>query len=447
MTTAPVSAPEDGLERRLNWIDAAAIFVGIILGSGIFEAPAAVAGATGDTTLGASLWILGALVAAAGAFCYAECGARVPRTGGFFVYYREAYGEGVAFVGGWAALLITYPASLAAIAHICARYAGALVPELTTTPFRTAATAASAILLAGGLNVLGVRTGANTQRLLTGFKVLALALLCVAALAGAPTVTAAPPVGPLFPGGLGAVLGAMVILLWTFDGWSDVTLIGGELKDPGRDFGKTVVLGVAVLLAVYALVQVAVMHLLGATAAGASKQVVADAVGVGIGPQARRMVAALVVVCTFGSLHAVVLTSSRLAFAMANQGVFLRFFSQVQPRLGTPARSIVALVVASLVYVFVANFRNLLAFFSFNVWIFYAATAVALLLLRHRGVGEPPAWRAPGGVLAPAVVLVTALAMTTSLLLQDPLRASVGLGMLAMGIPLYLAWRALRRVP
>ncbi|MFC1611828.1 APC family permease [Myxococcota bacterium] len=432
-------------------IDAAAIFVGIILGSGIFEAPAAVARATPSLPLAAGLWLVGAMVAACGAFCYAECGARLPKTGGFYVYFRETYGEGAAFVAGWAALLITYPVSLAAIAHILARYLGRVSPFLTASEMSTALLAAVAVLVAGGLNIVGVRTGANTQRLLTGFKVLALALLCIAA-AFAPgqgmeaSSTTSPVELEILPLGLSAMLGAMVLLLWTYDGWSDVTLIGGELRDPGRNFGRTVILGTCVLATLYVLVQTAVMLLLPAHEAAESEQVVADAVSRGLGMEMGRGVAVLVVICTFGAINGVVLTASRLGFAMANDGVFLRFFAAVDPRLGTPARSILALIVATLVYVFmVDDFNSLLGFFSFNVWLFYAATAIALVVLRRRHVGDPPAWRAPGGYLAPAVILITAASMTTSLMVQSPLRSLAGLAILLCGVPAYMIWRRAAR--
>jgi APA family basic amino acid/polyamine antiporter len=427
----------------LSWVDATAIFIGIILGAGVFEAPAHVASATSSTFFAAGLWLAGGFVAACGAFCYAECGARLPRTGGFFVYYREAYGEGAAFVGGWAATLVTYPASLAAIAHILARYLGELTPVAATSELHTKWAGASVLVAAGGLNILGVRAGANVQRLLTALKVLALALLCLAALAAPTAAPASDTTRELLPLGVSGVLIAMVILLWTVDGWSDVTFVAGELRDPGRNLGRTVVVGILVLTTLYVLVQVSVMLLLGAEA-GTSNQVVADAVTKGLGAGAGRATAILVVLCTAGAINGTVLASSRLGFAMAQRGAFLPFFGVVDARFGTPARSIAALVAASTFYLFVADFDALLAFFSFNVWLFYAATAIALLILRRRRVGEPPEWRAPLGLLAPTVVLLTAAGMATHLVIDDPLRSLGGLAILVAGLPIYLVWRGLR---
>ena len=440
------------LRRLLSWPDAAAIFVGIILGSGIFVAPAEVAAAISSPGLAAGIWLVGAAVAACGAFCYAECGARLPKTGGFYVFYREVYGAPVAFVAGWAALFVTYPASLAAISLICARYLGDIVPGIATTNLRTALVGALALAMSAAFNIVGVKVGANVQKALTVLKVLALVTLCVAAVVApnaAPVAAVAEP-AEVLPKGLLAIVGAMVLLLWTYDGWSDVSLLAGELKNPSRDLGRAVMVGVAVLAATYMMVQFATMTLLGPTAAAASKQVVADAVGAGLGQGMGRAVALIVVISTFSSLNGVVLAASRLGFAMARDGAFLRSFGAVHPRFHTPARSTLVLLAASLIYVFVSAhsteaFWQLVTFFSFNVWLFYGATGVALIRLRLRKVGEPLAWRAPLGWVPPVVLLLTAASVTTGLMVQNPRDSLVGLGVLLLAVPIYFGWRALQK--
>lgn len=438
---SPDGAGRD-LRRQLNLIDSVSIFVGIILGSGIFIAPTVVAGAAPGLLSAAALWLFGGIVAAAGAFCYAECGARLPSTGGFYVFYRRVYGEPLAFVAGWAALLVTYPASIAAIALIFGQYLRELIPALPAAAVPAAG--ALAVVFAGTFNALGVRTGAWAQRVLTGTKVGALALLCLAAIAapGGPT-TARAAAAPSWSivADLGALLGALMVVLWTYDGWSDVTLVSGEIRRPGRDIGRAVLLGIGILLAIYVLTQASVMTLLTPERAAGSDRVLAEAVESGLGPRAGRGVAALIVVSTLGSINGIVLTVSRLGFAMARDGTFVRWFGSVHPRWETPARSVVALVAISLVYVFAAPFRDLLSLFSFSVWIFYALTAVALVVLRRRGVGEPAEWKAPGGWLPPLVVMLTAAAVTLGLGLQDPKTAVTGLALLAAGFPVWLLWR------
>jgi APA family basic amino acid/polyamine antiporter len=416
-------------------VDATAVFAGILLGSGIFVAPAAIAGAIPSIPAAFCLWICGAVVAACGASCYAECAARVPSNGGFFVFNREAYGPSVAFVGGWAAIFVTYPASIAAIALVFSEY----LAQATGLGGWERTTAAAALVLAAILNVAGLRTGPRAQIVLTSTKVLALGALAVAALVVQAQGAPAAPVtrAPVLPATAAAWLSALMIMLFAYDGWSDVTLVAGEVKDPGRNIGRAVLLGTAILAVLYGLTQVAVMTALpGGLAAGSSRPVAA-AVEATLGSAAGRTVAMLVVVSTFGSVLGTVFTVSRLGFAMAQGGAFLRDMATLHPRWGTPARATVALTAASLVYVIFGSFRGILALFTFSVWIFYGITAVALVILRRRGVGEPVPWRAPLGVVPPAVVLAVGAGMTVQLIALDPMRALLGAAVLASAFPVY----------
>ena len=232
-----------------------------------------------------------------------------------------------------------------------------------------------------------------------------------------------------------------MVLLWTYDGWSDVTLVSGEIRDPARNLSRAVLLGTGILVLLYTIVQLAVGALLAQEAAAASTHVVADAVQVGLGPKAGRVVALLVVVSTFGSINGIVLAVSRLGFAMARDGAFLRWFAGIHPRWETPARSTGILVAASIFYVHAGTFRNLLQYFSFSVWIFYGLTAIAVLRLRRRRVGGEAVWKAPGGAAVPAVVLVTATGMTAGLMVQDTRSSLQGVAMLAAGFVAYGLWR------
>ena len=403
----------------------------------------------------ALLWLLGGLIATCGASCYAECGARIPRAGGFYVYYRAVYGPALAFVGGWVALLVTYPASTAAIALVFGAYLGEVVPALEG---HAIACAAAAVIASAAVNIAGVRLAAGVQRALSGTKLLALALLCLAAVAaggaeratgGAATAVATAPDPAAAAGLAGGLLGpammaALMVMLFTYDGWSDIGLIAGEVRDASRVLGPAVLAATAAIVLVYSAVQWSVLTLLPPERAAHSERVVAEAVVAGLGTGAGRLVALLVAVCAFGSVHSIILGASRIGYAMARDEAFFGWFGAVEPRLGTPARSIGALAAATLVYVFAAGFRNLLSLFTFSVWIFYALTAVALIVLRRRGTGGPEVWRAPGGFVAPAVVLLTAVLMTTGLMRHDPRRAMIGLALLLSGLPAFWIWKRIR---
>ena len=424
--------------RHLGVVDAAAIFGGIVLGSGIFVAPAAVASAAPGAAAAAAFWILGAVAAACGAFCYAECASRMPRDGGFFVFYREVYGEPVAFVAAWAAVLVTYPASVAAIARIGAEY----LSELAGWSGRDAWLAAAGLALAALLNAWGLRAGPRAQRVLTASKASALALLCLAAaVAGsAPAPPAAP--GPSAATGLGW-MGALAVVLFTYDGWSDVTLVAGEIRDPRRDLGRAVLLAVSGLAALSALVQVSILTLLPPGRAAASGRVVAEAVEAGLGAGWGDAVSSVVVLCTFGSVTAIVLVVSRLVWAMACEGALPRALARIDPSRGTPVPATFAAAAVAAVYAAFAGFQALVETFTFTVWIFYSLTAVAVIVLRRRRVGEATAWRAPLGWAPPAVVVLVGVVMTVGLFRREPVRSSVGLALLAAG---FAAWGILARV-
>lgn len=433
-----MSTSREGLARHLTLWDAVAIHVGIILGSGIFVAPDDVAAAFPGFA-GLLPWILGGAVATCGAFVYAECAVRIPETGGFFNFYRAALGEAPAFVAGWAGYVATYPASMAAIARVFGDVLPQAIPGVPEAPRAYAALALASV---GCLNVAGVRLSASVQRVLTAGKVLAIAAVILAAVAAASPVPAPASATstPVPTTGFAALsLAALVAVLWAYDGWSDVTLVAGEVKVPGN-IGRTVLLGSAILVMLYGGVQLAVTHVLGA-ATGTNQNAFTATVERGLGPAAGRAVAWIVLVSTLGALHGVTFAASRIGYAMARDGAFFKAFHAVHPRFKTPARSVIALAAAAIVYVMASGFRDLVFHFSFNVWLFYAATTICLLRLRHWGTGEPLAWRAPGGPLAPVVVLLTAVGISGSLFVQSPRRAAIGLVLLLSGFPIWLLWR------
>ena len=425
--------------RQLNWIDAAAILVGVIIGSGIFIAPGQVIAATGNTWAAICLWAIGGFIAACGAFCCAECGARLPRDGGFFNAYRVAFGDGAAFIGGWIASLLLYPAVGAAIAYVCASYLTELVPAISGYETWTAVTA---VVIVTALNMAGVRCGPYSQRILTGLKVISLAFLCLAALLSGQSEDSftRPPVE--FTMSFSTALAALIIVLWTYDGWSDVNMIAGELKDPSHDLSRAVWVGCSILIIIYVLVQFSVSSLLSFDQATTSENVFADAVSAGFGRGAGKLVAGAVVLCTLGAVNGTVLVCSRLIQTISADGLFFSAVGKLDRR-GVPLRAIVLTAVATSAYGITASFDFLLGLFLFSTWIFYALTAIALLILRRRHVGEPLSFHAPLGVVPPAIVIFTAFIMTIGTIIDAPLRALIGTGAFVLVGFAYLIWSKL----
>lgn len=434
MASLDSSEPTPQLRRHLGWLDAAAINVGIILGSGIFFAPAQVAQATPNLLLATGLWVVGGFLAACGSLTFAEASARVPRAGGFYAVQREAYGDHVAFISGWAALVLTYPASIAAVAIV-------LVDNLRVLWRGLGAPSTSAIvviLLATFLNLFGVRLSGFGQRFLTGFK-----LFLVAALIGVAMWFGTPPYSDTFhtpPTSMSGLFLALVSVLWTYDGWSGIGLLAGEMRDPGRDLGRAVVFSSVILALLYGAMQVATSLLFTPEMLGQSAYPLGSVLQTIWGPAAQRFVALLVVVCTFGSLHGVLLTGARIAYAMAHDKLVPPLLGRTHAASGAPVLAVIILGLSACIIVGIANFTVILELFSMSVWLFYALTAWALLILRRRQVGQPT-WKAPWGSFLPGVVITFGLVLAVFSLINNPRSSILGLLVLSMGIPGYKLWR------
>lgn len=430
--------------RELSLFDAVCTMVGIMLGPGIFIAPAAVAAVAPNRYAAAGMWLLGGCIALCGAVTYAECASRMPRDGGFFVYYERAFGQRVSQLAGWGAWLVTYPASLTAMAWIAARY---LTGILHLDVSHQTQIAVGLLLCCSTLVALGLRLGAWLQRALTGAKVLIVLAVATAGMALGAGLTpgeiaAAGEAMPLSPA---LCLAAFATMMWTFDGWSDITMLAGEIRDPSRNLARTALLGVAIPSVCYALLQLAVLTLLPAAQASRSSYVLLQALEVIAGHWAANVLGWLALLCAIGALHGVSTAVSRLGMSMGQAGRVPRYFGVRSPLLGTPVRALMVPVGMALLYLLTNNFNDLMGYFAFSIWVYYALTAGALMRLRRRKVGEAHAWRAPGGLLAPGVVFVTAGVMTGLQLFEHPWRTLTGVSVLLVCVGIQAMARALAR--
>ncbi|MEM7245786.1 MAG: amino acid permease [Acidobacteriota bacterium] len=413
---------EGGLRRQLGFPDGLAHFLGTIIGSGIFFAPGFVAAVTPTAGWSVVPWLLGAAAACCGALCYAECGARLPRAGGFFVYLEEALGPAVAQVAAWLGLLITYPASAAGIAWGCALALGQLGVTLWPPVL-----AMGAIVLAAALNALHVRTAAWSLRLLSTGKLLGLALpILVGVWWGSSEVNAEAQFLPATVGAT-AWFSCLSLVLWSLDGWSDITLLAGELREPRRQLPRIVITGIYLLALTYAAVQVSVFRLLPASELASADLPVAAAVEAGLGEGAGRLLAILAAVSTFGALTALLMSYPRLTWRLSRDGLLPTALSRVGAD-GTPGRAVMVSAGLALVYALHSSFNELVSLFTIAIWFFYSLTTFGLLRLRARNVGEP-GWSAP--VLAPAVVFLTTAAISVATFRYAPQKALAGLAVLA----------------
>jgi len=300
--------------------------IGGIIGGGIFRTPAAVAERVGSPELALAAWIVGGAIALIGAFCFGELGRRCPRAGGGYVYLRETWGPLPAFLYGWALLLVIATGAIAAVAVTFANYALALAGFSARL---TVPVAIGAIALLSGINYVGVKPAAVTQNVFTLLKLAALAALIVAGLALAVPVTALhrpPPPSP-DPRGVVGVVGvavalgaALVPILFTYGGWQQTNFIAEEILEPKRNLPRALVLGVAGVVVVYLLANVAYLRVLGLAGLARSTAPAADVMRALLGPAGGTLIAAGITASTFGFLNLVILVTPRVLQAMAADG-------------------------------------------------------------------------------------------------------------------------------
>jgi APA family basic amino acid/polyamine antiporter len=428
--------------RRLGLFSATMAVVGGIIGGGIFRTPAAVAARVGSPSLALATWAAGALVALAGAFCYGELAWRRPRAGGGYVYLREAWGPLPAFLYGWALLLVIATGAIAAVAVTFADYTVALtgLPGRLTVPI-----AVGAIVLLAGVNYVGVRPGAITVNVLTVLKLAALAALIVAGVALARPAAEVAATPPAAAGGLRAFGAALVPVLFTYGGWQQTNFIAEEIVDTERTLPRALVLGVAIVAAVYLLANVAYLRVLGPAGLAASSAPAADTMRQLLGPTGGTFIAAGIAISTFGFLDLVILVTPRVLQAMAADGVFFPRLAELHPRHRTPGAAIATEAAWAIVLTLTGSFAQLVDYVSFGDWIFFGLTVAGLSRLRAADAARAPGARGgrlvPGYPWTPAFFVGAALLVVVSSVLESPRNAAIGTGLLLLGVPVYL-WRA-----
>lgn len=440
------SSPTHDLRRVLNHWDAVALMVGIVIGSGIFATPPQIARSLDTFGAMISVWVLGGILALCGALTYAELAALYPRTGGVYVFLRESYGKMPAFMYGWSALLITYPASVAAVSVVFAAYLARVVPAFADSQPYVAAVLALAM---STLNMIGVVLGARVQRVVTGAKVLALVALVGFAfftLSGhwenlstvfvMPTAGWSPTAWAL----------AMAAVLWTFEGWADGPTLSGEVRNIRTDLPRALFISAALVTGIYVLVNAAYVYVLGIPRIAEADSVAVDVAIQSIGPFGAIFVTLLVVVSTVGSVNGMVIAGSRVFFAMARDGLFFKWVGHVHPKFLTPANSLAVLGVVSATYCLLGTFEQIMKYFVFVASIWYIFVTLSVIIQRRKHPDADRPYRVPLYPIPPLVFTICAAGLAYQLLMDNTRDAIVGLAILAISVPFYFIWRKLAKV-
>jgi len=424
------------MPRSVGLLNAVAVSIGITIGSGIFRVPATVAGLLHDPGSVILCWVLGGVMALCGALTFAELAASLPRSGGMFAYILEAFGPVPAFLFGWAELTVVRAAALGAIATIFAEYLGYFLP-LTAGEVREVA--ALTIIVVGLLNYVGVRRAAAVLSLTTYAKYGAVVALGLLALSARGATVA--HFTPLWSGAvsLSLVATALVPVMWTYDGWADVAMIGGEINDPQKTLPRALIAGSVSVALVYLLVNLAFIYVLPLPQMAGSKLIATTVAtripllaGIGTG-----LIAGLVMLATFSGLNASMMVGARIFYAMGDRGLLFRAVARVSPRFDTPSVAIVICTALGVVYVLANDFAQLADKFILGIWPFYALTVAAVFVLRRRRPELPRPYRVWGYPIVPALFLLASAGMVANALVTDPANTGVTLLIIAIGLPVY----------
>ncbi|MDX2146447.1 MAG: amino acid permease [Planctomycetota bacterium] len=471
MSASPPNVLPDGprdLPRRLGFWPAVGVMVGVIIGSGIFATPVTIAKHLDSEPLILGLWILAGVLCVFGAMAFAELASLFPQSGGVYVFLREAYGPGVAFVFGWTYFLITKPFAAAGLAIFLAQSGASLVPYLpfdvpwTLGPWGLKLATVAILIALTIVNVWGVTLGARVALVLTIAKyaalvaITAIGLLAIAGLwPGADLPPRAPLNAPVTnsastpgfePGPLwSALLPVMFAIMWTYDGWADVGAIAGEIKRPQVTLPRVYGLGLLAVILVYVLINVVYLRIVPldemrtlTNDAGVAPLVMERLVG----PESAALVALLIFISTLGSTHASVLTGARVTFAQARDRLLFSQLARIHPTRQTPHVALwVQCLMSCVVTLVLGGFQALASSFVFTMWIFYGVAALAVFVLRVRRPDLHRTFRAWGYPVAPALFILAAVMMTSLSVAAAPSDTLPWIGVLVLGWPVYALWR------
>jgi APA family basic amino acid/polyamine antiporter len=458
--------------KAISRLDATALVVGSMIGSGIFIVTADILRTVGSPGVMLVVWVLSGIMTLLGALTYGELAAMFPNAGGQYVYLREGISPLFGYLYGWTLFMVIQTGTIAAVAVAFARFTAVLIPALTpdvffggtvTLPTGTYEVGLSAqrlfaiasIVLLTWVNVRGVRTAALIQTSLTIVKTASLVALVVLGLSiGRNAGAIATNFGAQFwPAGgvvlvlVPAVAAAMVGALFSMDAWNNVGFAAGELKRPERDLPFAMAAGVALVTTLYVLANVAYLNVLPASAIANAPQ---DRVGTAalqamFGNAGLYMMAAAIMISTFGCNNGLILAGARVYYAMARDRLFFRRAGRLHPEHRTPAPALIAQAVWTSVLCLSGTYSELLDYVIFAAVLFYMLTALGLFVLRRT---RPEAVRpvlAPGYPWLPGLYVAATALFCVNLLAQRPLYTWPGLIIVALGVPVYFAWRMVGR--
>lgn len=421
------------------------MIIGTIIGSGIFVGPSIVARYTEFSGLTLLVWTVCGLLCFCGAVCYAELGGMMPRSGGQLIFLREAYSPLWSFLFGWTSLVVIRSGSLAAISVAFATYFGYFVNQVAPYPEWAQQGVALVVLVSlAYVNYRGIRQGGFVQDLCTFLKVAGLCALI--ALGLSTTQGGIDRLHPLWPPSvelslIGTFSLGMIAALGAYDGWDASTYVAEEIKNPRKLVPLSILLGLGISTVIYLLVNLAYLYVLSNTEVAHSERVAADTMERVLGPAGGAFISIAVLISTFGTINANLLSSPRLCYAMAKQRMFFQWVARVHPTYRTPDAAILVLTaVAALQIIFLGSWETIVASRTATQWVFYLMSAFGLFILRRTRPDVLRPYRTWGYPFTLAVFLLVGLVFFFAIVITDPTDSFRGLAITALGIPVYWLW-------
>ena len=430
------------LARVLGLWDVIGIVVGSVIGSGIFIVPATIALQVRSPVLILAVWLVGGALTFFGALCFAELGGMYPQAGGAYVYLRETYGPLVGFLFGWTLFLVVDSGAMAALASA---FSTKYLPYFVTlSPLATRLVTVAFIVFLVAVNYVGVRHGANLQNLLTAIKLLAVVAVAALTFAFAEGNTAhfvSPAVEPMSFGLVSRFGAALIACLWAYKGWEAASYSTGELRNPQRNLFLGLLAGCLLVVVAYVATNLAYLYVFPAATIAGSERIAADALTLSIGPLGTSIISLLILLSILGSANSNILTAPRVYYAMAEDGVFFSAAARVHPRFLTPHVAILAMGAWVVVLAMSGTFEQLFNFVVFGQWVFLGLTVSAVLVLRARRPEMARPVRVWGFPFTPIVFIAASVFIAVSALITGFWNAMAGLGLILLGVPVYLVWR------
>jgi APA family basic amino acid/polyamine antiporter len=434
------------LKPKLNTFDTSMIVVSLVIGIGIFRTPALVAAHTGSVWLFFTAWVLGGAISLMGALTFAEIGSRYPQPGAFYKVVAEFYHPSVAFMLNYTNVTVVNGVGSAAVGMIGAEYlVNVLFPPEARTPFTTQCTAAGLTVFLLGVNYLGIKTGARAQNFLTIVKiVMAASLIAAALLKGNAGMTSAPVVSP--DSSLLAALGiGLISVFYTYGGYQQTINFGADVQSPSRNMPRAIFFGIAVIVAVYLLINACYVYVLGIQGVASSQLVAGELARVVFGEKGQMIISIAIFLSAMGFLNVTLMQIPRAYYAMAADGTLPRRFMHVNPKTQSQEFTLLFFGGIILLSIFLlGTFERLMNYVMLFDSVNIAVVASTVFVLRARKIGESTeTYKTPLYPVLPLLFILMLLAITVNVVLSQPGSVWVGLLFLAVGYPLF---RLLKRL-